>query len=253
MKSKNENIFEKEYFTGSGEIGSYIEYEAERFLPAYFSMCIELFQKLKVVKILDVGCAKGFLVSVLQNNFKILDAYGVDVSSYAISNSPLSIRNKLKVCDLNIDKLPFKDDYFDLIICMGTIEYIKNQRNLLKEIKRVLVPRGIILLTTINSVAKGDNLRNFAQPKIYWDIEFMSLGFSIQKEIAVSILKKYVEKIILYDFKRESIFKNSSIRFVYLKLIFLKLIFLFSKRQVIKFLYNERINSGYLILGYQKS
>ena len=73
--------------------------------------------------VLDVGCAKGLAVSLWRTMANI-DAYGVDISEYAISQNPKMKKKYLKVCDIATEKLPFDDNYFDLVTCFETMEHI---------------------------------------------------------------------------------------------------------------------------------
>lgn len=74
-------------------------------------------------RILEIGCAKGFLVEDLVN--RGIDAYGVDVSSYAISAASPSISSRLTVADIRIGQSTFLEDfnnnYFSLIIGMNML------------------------------------------------------------------------------------------------------------------------------------
>lgn len=69
-------------------------------------------------KILDVGCAKGFM---LYDFIKAgMDCVlGVDVSEYAVLNAPDEVRPHLMLADAK--KLPFLDRSFDLVISINTI------------------------------------------------------------------------------------------------------------------------------------
>ena len=57
-------------------------------------------------KVLDVGCAKGFLVKDLVNEG--IDAYGLDISDYAIRNCESEVIGRLQVG--TADNLPFPDE-----------------------------------------------------------------------------------------------------------------------------------------------
>jgi len=74
-----------------------------------------LFEKynLKDKKVLDIGCAKGYLVEELRN-MKV-DAYGVDFSEYALLEAPSSISKYLFNGDLKDCLKTFNKNHFDLI------------------------------------------------------------------------------------------------------------------------------------------
>ncbi len=81
-------------------------------------------------KVLDVGCAKGFLVKDLRDLG--IDCYGVDISNYAIENCHPEVRDFLQVSDAR--KLPFVDQEFDLVLSINTLHNLN--RN---EVKMALV------------------------------------------------------------------------------------------------------------------
>tara|TARA_B110000008_G_scaffold278891_1_gene324014 strand:- start:1765 stop:2430 length:666 start_codon:yes stop_codon:yes gene_type:complete len=103
--------------------------------------------------ILEFGCAHGFLVKCLKD-FGV-NAYGVDISSYAINNCPTDISNSLAVINGNninnaIKKTNFKKKKFDWVISKDVFEHITptDLNILLKKISKitkqlfVIVPLG---------------------------------------------------------------------------------------------------------------
>src|SRR3989338_3090970 len=66
-------------------------------------------------KVLDIGCGHGFLLSKLKDKN---EAYGIDY----IKENPHDIRKK--VVDLEKDSLPFRDKFFDIVICSNVLEHI---------------------------------------------------------------------------------------------------------------------------------
>ena len=85
-------------------------------------------------KILDVGCGKGFC-----SDFKKIDpsfeVYGIDISQYAIDNAKEEIKENL--IKGTAASLPFKSDYFDLVISINTLHNLYNYElfSSLREIK----------------------------------------------------------------------------------------------------------------------
>jgi ubiquinone/menaquinone biosynthesis C-methylase UbiE len=102
------------------------------------------FKRLGIKTALDVGCATGPLVKALVDVG--IDSYGVDVSKWAIKNSPVT--NRLSWIDLDIDKLVFPDESFDLVITTFVIEHLIDPKRALQEMFRVLKPGGYLYIVT---------------------------------------------------------------------------------------------------------
>lgn len=95
-------------------------------------------------KILDVGSGSGMLVGELQKHS--IDAYGIDSSTEAIEfGTKEGVRNLSVMPSSN--KLPFVDDYFDGILAMDVLEHLRDEREVLAEIKRVLKKDGHLFVT----------------------------------------------------------------------------------------------------------
>lgn len=95
------------------------------------------------LRILDVGCYPYHLGAALEK-------LGHDV--WGISSTHEPIKNK-KVAILNIetDPFPYKDNFFDLVICSEVLEHLPHSPlPALKEMYRVTKPSGHVLLTTPN-------------------------------------------------------------------------------------------------------
>jgi len=117
-------------------------------------------------RVLEIGCAKGFLVLELRE--RGIEAYGVDISEYALSQAPEEVQPFLSVLDVSEDPLPFEDARFDLVICLESIEHLAQPEHLISEISRVLKPEGNVFVATPSpgtEVARGDvthiNVRSF--------------------------------------------------------------------------------------------
>ena len=56
--------------------------------------------------------------------------------------------NPLVNCDviLDITDIKFKDNFFDVIICNHVLEYVKDERKAMRELFKVLKPKGIAIL-----------------------------------------------------------------------------------------------------------
>jgi len=99
------------------------------------------FRMKKGQKLLEPGCGRGEFLSEFKKNG--LDCYGIDLSEHAGTMCP-EIEIKKKV-DLENDKWPFPDNYFDIIYNKSLMEHLRNPDKFLLEARRVLKPGGKIL------------------------------------------------------------------------------------------------------------
>jgi SAM-dependent methyltransferase len=86
-------------------------------------------------RVLDVGCAKGFLVKDMVAVG--LDAYGLDVSKYALMHSEPEVVGRLQIG--SAEDLPFPDSSFDAVLSINTLHNLPRPACIqaLREIERV--------------------------------------------------------------------------------------------------------------------
>jgi len=138
-KEENRKIalnFGKEYFDGPRQQG----YGGYVYDGRWIKVANRLVSRYGLVsgnKILDVGCAKGFLLHDLTQACPGINVRGIDVSSYAKENSCDTVR---ELIDLgSCVKLPYPDDYFDATVAINSIHNVNydNCRRALCELIRV--------------------------------------------------------------------------------------------------------------------
>lgn len=146
--------FEEEYFKGANSTYSRnYAFKAANISLVFNEWALETLKTYipKRAKVLDVACAFGDLLSLLdKNNY---DTYGIDISSYALKRAKKNTLATLIQGDLN-KKLPYKDNFFDAIFAFDIIEHVASPYNFLLELNRVLKKRGILFIQTpnINSI-----------------------------------------------------------------------------------------------------
>lgn len=128
--------FGKEFFDGPRSQGYGGYRDDGRWVPVA-KRIIDYYGLKPGMSILDVGCAKGFALSDFLKVMPELKVAGVDVSEYAIENSPGSIQPFLKVT--NAKELPFPDKSFDLVISVNTVHNLELEgcKKAISEIERV--------------------------------------------------------------------------------------------------------------------
>ncbi|KKL88322.1 hypothetical protein LCGC14_1925850, partial [marine sediment metagenome] len=100
--------------------------------------------------IMDYGCGPGYGSEILSRYAK--KVVGVDIRTKAINYSRRTYQqSNLSFQVISPSKpLPFKDDYFDVIISSHVIEHIPNVHKYLGELKRILKINGKLIISTPN-------------------------------------------------------------------------------------------------------
>ena len=143
--------FGKEFFDGDRKFG----YGGLTYNPKYWENVVKDFveyYKIKPdAKILDVGCAKGYMVYDFKRQYPGLEIHGVDISEYAIDNCHREVKNNLQVG--KAESLKFEDNYFDLVISINTVHNLelKDCVASIKEISRVSKGNSFITVDAYNS------------------------------------------------------------------------------------------------------
>ncbi len=92
------------------------------------------------MKILEPGCGR----SEFLKNFKKhkLDIYGIDISKEALKYAN---DFEIKICDIEKDKIPYPDNFFDVIYSKSFIEHLHDPGKFFIEARRVLKPGGVLI------------------------------------------------------------------------------------------------------------
>ena len=141
QKSKEDILiarkFDKDFFDGDRKHG----YGGFKYDPRFWQPVIPTFKNYWSLSadssILDVGCAKGFMLLDLHKLIPGIKLAGVDISNYAINNSPKEIKKFLSIA--NAKKLPFLNNSFDVVISINTVHNLEKDECAiaLQEIERV--------------------------------------------------------------------------------------------------------------------
>jgi ubiquinone/menaquinone biosynthesis C-methylase UbiE len=127
--------FGKNFFDGDRKYG----YGGFKYNPKFWREVAVDFKKYwklnKKSSVLDVGCAKGFMLYDLKKIIPGIKVSGIDISRYAVQNSKIEVRRFLKVA--NAKKLPFPDKSFDVVVSINTIHNL-NKRDCAKSLKEIM-------------------------------------------------------------------------------------------------------------------
>lgn len=129
--------FGKEFFDGERRTG----YGGFKYMSRFWQPVMPTFIKhwdlTADSSVLDVGCAKGFMMHDMTEAIPGIKVKGIDVSEYAIENSIESMRDHVLVGDAK--EIPFDDNSFDVVISVNSIHNLEKEEcgKALQEIERV--------------------------------------------------------------------------------------------------------------------
>lgn len=108
--------------------------------------------------VLDIASGSGYGTRLLAEKAKMV--YGVDVNETAINYAKkhYGAHNiQYKVGDG--ESIPLNDNSVDVIVTLETIEHIENYKQFIKELKRILKPDGLLIISTPNDLefAEGNH------------------------------------------------------------------------------------------------
>lgn len=129
--------FGKEFFDGDRKHG----YGGFSYQARFWQPVVPAFQQAYGLSarssVLDVGCAKGFMLHDFREFIPGIQVHGIDISSYAIENGKEEVKPFLQVADAR--SLPFPDKSFDVVISINTVHNLEGEelKKALCEIERV--------------------------------------------------------------------------------------------------------------------
>jgi ubiquinone/menaquinone biosynthesis C-methylase UbiE len=150
-----------EYFDGDRRYG----YGGFNYHPRFWTETVRLFRDhyhlAADASILDVGCAKGFMLT----DFKVLmpeaKLAGIDVSAYAVEHAYPAVKDIVKAGDAR--QLPFPDRSFDLVIAINTLHNLKRAEcvQALREVQRVSRGHAFIMVDGWHNEAEAKAMQDW--------------------------------------------------------------------------------------------
>ncbi len=136
--SERGNLFDSEYF--NTRFG--VPYQRNDYWLSSFARVAEnIVRSLKPRRVLDAGCAMGMLVEALRDYG--VDAWGIDISSYALSN----VRRDMQAyCRAQSLAEPI-NQRFDLITCIEVLEHMPDEEARLA-IRHMTAAADVILFSS---------------------------------------------------------------------------------------------------------
>lgn len=101
---------------------------------------------------LDMGCGAGQLIPILAG--KGYQVCGIDISSRMVEISKQICKDCKIEADIktgDCENLNYQDNSFDVYTAMGVIEYMDRDEPMFEEMRRVLCPGGVAIITIRNN------------------------------------------------------------------------------------------------------
>jgi SAM-dependent methyltransferase len=156
------------YFDGPREYG-YGGYRYDgRWIPVARDI-IDHFGLKPGMRVLDVGCAKGFLVKDLMLACPGLEAFGLDISYYAIMHGEPEVIGRLHLG--TAEKLVFPDHSFDCVLCLNTVHNFPRPRaiKVMQEIERVSGGHAFVQVDTYHTPEQKEIFESWVLTAEFYD------------------------------------------------------------------------------------
>ncbi len=205
-----------------------MEFTGERYIPGLRGI-IELehlhrylqAQEIAIHKIvLDIACGEGYGSAMLAN--KAEKVIGIDISLEAVQHARRKyLKENLEFMVGSCSEIPLPDSSVDLVVSFETIEHHSQHDEMMLEIKRVLRPEGVIIISSPDkyNYSIEPRFKNDYHEKELYQHEFISLidkyftnsCYYGQRIVYGSGITSYSSLINpFYNYWREgSIFKNT--------------------------------------------
>jgi SAM-dependent methyltransferase len=105
--------------------------------------------------LLDVSCKEGDVLQAIKPYGFLARGTNFEPSGPGLNGTPIDYGVNL------LQRLPYDDNSFDVILLIEVIEHLENHRNALGELARMLKPNGVLILTTPNIMRLNSRLHFF--------------------------------------------------------------------------------------------
>ena len=133
-------------------------------------------QLVKGKKVLDIACGEGYGTNLLAKS--ATHVTGIDIDTTTIEKA----RKKYNAPNLSFEsgsllQIPAKAESYDIVTCFETLEHVSDHPLAFTELKRVMVPGGILIISTPEKAEYSDKVgykNPFHQKELYGN-EFKEL------------------------------------------------------------------------------
>ena len=176
--------FGKEYFDGDRLYGYGGYYYHPRFWQATVRRFRDHYDLGEDASVLDVGCAKGYMLHDFKQLMPRMTVSGIDISEYAIEHAIESVKPFLRVG--NAKELPYEDDSFDLVVSINAIHNLTLDecKEALREIQRVTRTHSFVTVDAWRTEEEHERLMKWRLGALTymhvdeWEALFREVGYA---------------------------------------------------------------------------
>lgn len=172
-----------------------------KFVKVMYQPLLDELEKDAEGKLLDVGCGTGNILCKLVNGKRQL--FGIDLSENMVEESKKRMGSDADIKAADAEHIPYKDNFFDTLICNASFHHYPHPEEVLKEMKRVLKSGGKLLIGEGYAIQPFRALLNlsfrFSESgdfKSYGKHEFIKM--LEDNEFRIAQVKKTSSRTILY-------------------------------------------------------
>jgi ubiquinone/menaquinone biosynthesis C-methylase UbiE len=126
--------------------------------------------------VLDIACGEGYGSYLLADDSVTIT--GIDIDAETIEKAKIKYKKTNLVFAVgNVENIPATDAKYDVVVSFETLEHISNHDRMLSELKRVLKPTGLLIISTPDKLNYSDkpNYKNPFHERELYKTDFQNL------------------------------------------------------------------------------
>ena len=160
--------FGEDYYMHGGCGGPYTQYR-----EFFHGIAERIVADFAPTSVLDAGCAFGYLVEALRELG--VEAYGIDISTYAINQVSEDVRPYCKVASLLEDLPDDMPHHYDLVTNIEVLEHLHEKESLSALAKLCTLTERIVFSSTPDDITEPTHYN--VRLSEYWCLNFAEHGF----------------------------------------------------------------------------
>lgn len=151
-----QQLYSESYYAAWGLKGDADNQATRQMKMATFELRLNLLARLgKRGRLLDVGCATGYLLEAAQTHGWA--PYGVEYAAYAAAIAQKKF-GSAAIFNGTLEQCSFPENFFDAIVMSDLIEHVRRPQETLLKAKTLLKEDGLLLIVTPDTAALSHHL-----------------------------------------------------------------------------------------------